>query len=95
MLAWQTAASRPRVQQHLMRGRLPRRHGDKHLEMALVPFEVYAQAAEKLIDENPLGLKRVGFVSTEDPEVVAQAAALTRLDQGTPVRGQSQNHVKG
>ena len=58
------------------------RHGDKHLEMALVPFEVYAQAAEKLIDENPLSLKRVAFVSSEDPDVIARAANLTRLGQG-------------
>ena len=59
--------------------------------MELVPLEVYVRAAEKLIDENPLGLKRVGFVSTEDPEVVLQAAALTRLDRGA--YGDAQRHL--
>ena len=48
-----------------------------------MPFEVYAQAAEKLIDENPLSLKRVAFVSSEDPDVIARAANLTRLNEGT------------
>ena len=59
-----------------------RRHGDKGSEMTLVPFEQYVLAAEKLIAENPLGLKRVGFVSTEDPYVIEQAANLTRIFDG-------------
>ena len=64
-------------------GRLrPRRHGDKGSEMTLVPFEQYVLAAEKLIAENPLGLKRIGFVSTEDPYVIEQAANMTRIFDG-------------
>ena len=50
--------------------------------MDLVPFEGYVKAAEKLITENPLGLKRIAFVSSEDPSVIEEASNLTRIDNG-------------
>lgn len=59
-----------------------RRHGDKGREMKLVSFQAYVEAAEKLITENPLNYKRIGFVSSEDQEVIDDAANLTRLDTG-------------
>ena len=59
------------------------RHGDKASEMQLVDFTTYVEAAEKLINENPLGLKRVALVSSEDPYVIHEASRLTRLDSGT------------
>ena len=58
------------------------RHGDKAAEMQLVEFKKYVEAAEKLINENPLGLKRVALVSSEDPWVIEEASRLTRLDIG-------------
>ena len=50
--------------------------------MQLVDFTTYVEAAEKLINENPLGLKRVALVSSEDPWVIHEASRLTRLDSG-------------
>ena len=46
-------------------------------------FRTYVEAAEKLINENPLGLKRVALVTSEDPLVIEEAAHLTALDTGT------------
>ncbi len=54
--------------------------------MDLVPFESYVKAAEKLVTENPLGLKRIAFVSSEDPAVIEEASNLTRVDGGAPVQ---------
>ena len=62
-----------------------RRHGDKAAEMQLVEFRTYVEAAEKLINENPLGLKRVALVSSEDPWVIEEASHLTALDTGVPM----------
>ncbi len=59
-----------------------RRHGDKAAEMQLVEFRTYVEAAEKLINENPLGLKRVALVSSEDPFVIDEASHLGALDIG-------------
>ena len=64
------------------------RHGDKGREMKLVPFQEYVEAAEKLINQNPLNYKRVGFVSTEDQAVIDDAAKLTRIDTGIGLRHQ-------
>lgn len=58
------------------------RHGDKHVEMQLINFTSYVQAAEKLVAENPIGLKRRAFVSSEDPGVITDALALERIDPG-------------
>ena len=58
------------------------RHGDKGVEMHLIPFEAYVTAAEKLVKENPMGLKLTAFVSSEDPAVIADARALVRIDNG-------------
>jgi len=58
------------------------RHGDKAAEMELVDFRRYVEAAEKLVNENPLGLKRIALVTSEDPLVIEEAARLTALDTG-------------
>ena len=68
------------------------RHGDKAAEMELVDFRTYVEAAEKLINENPLGLKRVALVTSEDPLVIEEASRLTALDIGTPATKSS--HVQ-
>ncbi len=60
-----------------------RRHGDKGREMKLVAFKDYVEAAEKLITENPLNYKRIGFISSEDQGVINDAGNLTRIDTGT------------
>jgi hypothetical protein len=65
--------------------------------MQLVDFTTYVEAAEKLINENPLGLKRVALVSSEDPWVIHEASRLTRLDSGAsgclcPARDQGSRH---
>ena len=52
------------------------RHGDKAGDMTLMPFSTYGEAAERLIQHNPLGLKRLAFVSSEDPDVVRAAQSL-------------------
>ena len=52
--------------------------------MELVDFRTYVEAAEKLINENPLGLKRVALVTSEDPLVIEEASRLTALDTGAP-----------
>ncbi len=59
-----------------------RRHGDKGREMKLVAFRDYVEAAEKLITENPLNYKRIGFISSEDQDVINDAGNLTRIDTG-------------
>lgn len=50
------------------------RHGDKGIEMALVPWEKYAYAAKELVEMLPLAVSRTIFLSTEDPGVVNEAA---------------------
>ncbi|KAL7266297.1 hypothetical protein RUND412_011161 [Rhizina undulata] len=51
------------------------RHGDKGIEMKLVALKEYVKRAEQYIAENPFGkLRRKAFLSTEDPEVLVQAA---------------------
>ena len=69
-----------------MRRRKPRpvacRHGDKAKEMELIEFRDYVKAAETLVSHNPLNLKRVGFVSSEDPDVIKEAARMRRIDTG-------------
>ena len=50
--------------------------------MQLVSFSSYVEAAEKLITENPLNYKRIGFVSSEDQTVIDDAGNLTRIDTG-------------
>ncbi len=58
------------------------RHGDKAREMQLVEFRDYVAAAETLVSHNPLNLKRVAFVSSEDPDVIKEAARMRRIDTG-------------
>ena len=64
-------------------GLLMHRHGDKGREMKLVVFQEYVEAAEKLITENPLNYKRIGFISSEDQDVINDAGNLTRIDTGS------------
>lgn len=47
-------------------------------------FTSYVRAAEKLVAQNPLGYKRLAFVSSEDPRVIKDAIALRLLDNGAP-----------
>ena len=80
-----TAAGRSRVcsLSHAKMGLFAaRRHGDKAAEMQLVDFRTYVEAAEKLVNENPLGLKRVALVTSEDPWVIEEASHLGALDIG-------------
>lgn len=55
------------------------RHGDKGIEMGLVPFLQYASAAERYISENPLSSQKIAFISTEDSEVVELAKKTSRV----------------
>ncbi|KAF3932035.1 hypothetical protein ABW20_dc0104263 [Dactylellina cionopaga] len=50
------------------------RHGDKGIEMALKPFKDYLEAAEKFISQNPMNYRKIAFVSTENPDVLKEAA---------------------
>ncbi|KAK6526394.1 hypothetical protein TWF694_004990 [Orbilia ellipsospora] len=50
------------------------RHGDKGIEMTLKPFEKYLDMAEDFISQNPLGFRKIAFLSTENPEVIKGAA---------------------
>ena len=50
--------------------------------MQLVEFRDYVAAAEALVSHNPLNLKRVAFVSSEDPDVIKEAARMRRIDTG-------------
>lgn len=52
------------------------RHGDKYTEMQLQGTERYTNASRALVQDQPLALRRVLFVSTEDPDVPAQAADI-------------------
>ena len=52
------------------------RHGDKALEVALMPLEDYVHTASLMIDANPRLAARRIFVSTEDPEVIEAAGDL-------------------
>ncbi|KAJ3151384.1 hypothetical protein HDU86_006084 [Geranomyces michiganensis] len=54
------------------------RHGDKASEMQLIPFGTYVAAAERFSSENPQMYLRRLFVSSEDPGVIEDAAALPR-----------------
>lgn len=49
------------------------RHGDKFTEMKLMASEVYHAAAEALVVANPLALRRILFVSTENVEVLRES----------------------
>jgi len=50
------------------------RHGDKGKEMTLAADGSFFSAAESLVQQNPLGLVRAAFISTEDPATLAAAA---------------------
>lgn len=58
------------------------RHGDKAIEMPLVPFTKYVQAAEHLVATNPLTYYRGLFVSSEDPSVINDTARLRATRTG-------------
>ena len=54
------------------------RHGDKDVEMSLVPFMTFAQTLDmmynaSLIPKPAIGEKIVVFIGTEDPEVLTEA----------------------
>ena len=49
-----------------------------------MPFESYVRAAKKMVAQNPVGLKRIAFVSSEDPSVIEEASKLTRIAVGAP-----------
>ncbi|EPS44862.1 hypothetical protein H072_1148 [Dactylellina haptotyla CBS 200.50] len=50
------------------------RHGDKGIEMKLKPFKDYLDAAEKYISQNPMGYRKIAFLSTENPDVIKEAS---------------------
>jgi len=52
------------------------RHGDKYTEMQLQGTERYTNASRALVQDQPLALHRVLFVSTENPDVPAEAAGI-------------------
>ena len=54
------------------------RHGDKGGEMTLAADEAYFAAAEALVLQNPMGLARAAFISTEDPATIAAASQERR-----------------
>jgi len=57
------------------------RHGDKGVEMALVPTEAYLQAAAVLVKAQPLALARRSiFMSTEDPGAITESKSV--LEKG-------------
>ncbi|KAH8812746.1 hypothetical protein F5884DRAFT_856041 [Xylogone sp. PMI_703] len=64
------------------------RHGDKGSEMRLVPFNDYVVRGEKFGAENPLGMWKRAFLSTEDPNVIEQMKAMARI---TPFSYSSSN----
>jgi len=70
-----------------------RRHGDKAREMQLVEFRDYVAAAEALVSHNPLNLKRVAFVSSEDPDVIKEAARMRRIDTGAVLPNVPAHHL--
>lgn len=53
------------------------RHGDKGIEMKLVDLPRYTKAAEDFIKRNPQSFSYTGFISTEDPDVLAEAKKLS------------------
>eukprot|EP00744_Colponema_vietnamica_P005428 GILI01007954.1.p1 GENE.GILI01007954.1~~GILI01007954.1.p1 ORF type:complete len:423 (-),score=12.16 GILI01007954.1:116-1330(-) len=53
------------------------RHGDKYLEMKLVPFQEYMVAADYLQHNFPMSLKRSMFLSTEDEGVLTEGRSNT------------------
>lgn len=60
------------------------RHGDKGVEMTLVPFAAYARAAQTLVAHNPFYLKSVLFVSSEDEQVINASRSLQKYVPTTP-----------
>ena len=55
------------------------RHGDKSIEMPLVPTEKYIEAAEHAVKMvSPLGYSRAAFISTEDPLAIEVAQNMSR-----------------
>ena len=52
--------------------------------MELKDFTTYVTAAEELAIQNPLGYKRLAFVSSEDPQVIEDAITLKLQDTGAP-----------
>jgi hypothetical protein len=47
--------------------------------MRLVPFNDYAVAAGKFSAQNPLGIWKRAFLSTEDPNVIEQMKSMARV----------------
>ena len=55
--------------------------------MTLLPFTTYGEAAERMVQHNPLALKRLAFVTSEDPDVIRAAQSLVTFGvQGAPNR---------
>lgn len=59
------------------------RHGDKGIEMDLVDFPIYVSKAEEMVRNAPFSLQRALFVSTEDPDVLKQAADASGVMLGS------------
>ncbi|TPX69142.1 hypothetical protein SpCBS45565_g02635 [Spizellomyces sp. 'palustris'] len=61
------------------------RHGDKGSEMTLIPFSAYVETVQKYAAENPMGVYKRLFVSSEDSEVIhsANLLPLSDRDNGT------------
>ncbi|KNC97177.1 uncharacterized protein SPPG_07564 [Spizellomyces punctatus DAOM BR117] len=57
------------------------RHGDKGSEMTLIPFSTYIETVQKYAAENPMGVYKRLFVSSEDPEVIHSANLLPISDR--------------
>jgi hypothetical protein len=47
--------------------------------MRLIPFNDYVVRAEKFAAENPLGIWKRAFLSTEDPNVIEQMKNMARI----------------
>lgn len=64
------------------------RHGDKSVDMRLVPGSEFFAAAERLVKvNNRNGYARGGFISTEDPAVLEEARKLSgsSAEPGSPL----------
>ncbi|KAL7266888.1 hypothetical protein RUND412_010547 [Rhizina undulata] len=55
------------------------RHGDKGIEMELIPFTAYIDLAERYAAENPLTAMKVAFLSTEDDSIFDEARNISSL----------------
>ncbi|KAF3909290.1 hypothetical protein ABW20_dc0107806 [Dactylellina cionopaga] len=52
------------------------RHGDKGIEMELIPFRKYVERAEEFAAMNMISSRKICFVSTEDNDVIDEAQTI-------------------